>query len=41
MRRRYSEHVVGVLHIHVGLLGATDFEDVSVVAEPVGVDFAR
>ena len=33
------EHVVGVLHVHVGLLGATDFEDVAVVAEPVRVDF--
>ena len=33
------EHVVGVLYVHVGLLGTTDFEDVAVVAEPVGVNF--
>ena len=33
------EHVVGVLHVHVGLLGAPNFEDVAVVAEPVGMDF--
>ena len=33
------EHVVGVLHVHVGLLGTADFEDVAVVAEPVRVNF--
>ena len=33
------EHVAGVRNIHVGLLGATDFEDVAVVAEPVRVNF--
>ena len=32
------EHVVGVLHVHVGLFGATDFENIAVLAEPVGLN---
>ena len=34
----FIEHVGGVRNIHVGLLSATDFEDVAVVTEPVGVN---